>query len=117
MQLRFRFRQYIVQMRNDQSIKELTMILRTTPNTRLQCVTGRVFGADEVVDVNVKVEAEVDAADNADLAPELGALGGEVVTSSPVVDDRVVSERLVGFGVGTPSTERNADDDDRIDRD
>jgi hypothetical protein len=57
------------------------MILRTTPNTRLQCVTGRVFGADEVVDVNVKVEAEVDAADNADLAFELGAVSSNIMSS------------------------------------
>jgi hypothetical protein len=105
-----------VQRRNDQRIKKLTMVLRTTLNTRLQCVTGRVFGADEIVDVDVKVEAEVDAADNADLTPELGALGGGVVTASPIVVDRVVSERLVGFEVWTLSTERNADDEDHIDR-
>jgi hypothetical protein len=64
-------------------------------------VTGRVSGADEVDDANVKVEAEADAADSADLTPELGALGDEVITASPVVDDRVVSEWLVGFEVCT----------------
>jgi hypothetical protein len=108
--------QRIIQ-RNDQSIKELTIVLSTTPTTSLQCVTGRVSGADEVDDANVKVEAEADAADSADLTPELGTLGDGVITASPVVDDRVVSERLVGFEVCTLSTERNAEVEECIDRD